>query len=84
MLNQTIIIVLAMAALPLALHPAVEGPLPAGGTFALALASWWLLRRAGPLRPWVGLPARARAEPGRRRPGRLTPECAPPIRQGHR
>ena len=58
LLHQTIIIVLAMAALPLALPAAVEGPLLVLLTFGSALAAWRLLRHAGPLRPWFGLPRR--------------------------
>jgi surface polysaccharide O-acyltransferase-like enzyme len=56
LLHQTLIIVLAMAALPLALHPAIEAPLLVLLTFAGALAAWRALRHAGPLRPWFGLP----------------------------
>jgi surface polysaccharide O-acyltransferase-like enzyme len=58
LLHQTLIIVLAMAALPLALHPAIEAPLLVLLTFAGALAAWRVLRHAGPLRPWFGLPRR--------------------------
>lgn len=56
LLHQTIIIVLAMSLAPLALHPAVEGTMLVVLTFALALVAWRLLRHAGPLRPWFGLP----------------------------
>jgi hypothetical protein len=58
LLHQTLIIVLAMAALPLALHPAIEAPLLVLLTFAGGLAAWRVLRHAGPLRPWFGLPRR--------------------------
>lgn len=57
LLRQTLIIVLAMAAMPRVLHPAVEGVMPVSLTFALALGAR-RLRHAGPLRPWFGLPRR--------------------------
>lgn len=58
LLHQTLIIVLAMAAAPLALHPALEGGMLVLMTFVLALGAWRALRHAGPLRPWFGLPRR--------------------------
>jgi len=62
-LHQTVIVVLAHRLKPLALPPAVEGPLLVVATFALCLAGYELARRAGPLRPLLGLRRRPRAMP---------------------
>ncbi len=58
LLHQTLIIALAAALLPRALHPAAEAALIGGLTLLLALLAWRLLRHTGPLRPWFGLPRR--------------------------
>ncbi|RDY68579.1 acetyltransferase [Lysobacter soli] len=54
-LHQTIIVVLAHNLQPLALRPAVEGPLLVVATFALAFAGFELVRRIGWMRPLLGL-----------------------------
>lgn len=69
-LHQTLIIVLAMALRPLALAPALEGPLLAVATLVAAVALYALIRRIGWLRPWFGL-----AREGRRTAGH--PPAAP-------
>lgn len=67
-LHQTVIVLAAVALRPLAWPLALEGPLLVLLTFGLSLAGWRLARRLGPLRPWMGLPARAPA----RRPSSAT------------
>jgi len=64
-LHQTIIVVLAHNLQPLALRPAVEGPLLVVATFALAFAGFEIVRRIAWMRPLLGL---GRREP-RREPG---------------
>jgi glucan biosynthesis protein C len=59
--HQTAIVVLAHHLKPLALTPAVEGPLLIVATFAVCFASFELIRRVGWLRPLFGLPHRDRA-----------------------
>ena len=54
-LHQTIIVVLAHNLQPLALRPAIEGPLLVVATFALAFAGFELVRRVAWLRPLMGL-----------------------------
>ena len=54
-LHQTIIVVLAHNLQPLALRPAVEGPLLVVATFALAFAGFEIVRRIGWMRPLLGL-----------------------------
>lgn len=56
LLHQTIIIALAMALRPAALHPAAEALLLVAATVLIGLGAWRALRHAGPLRPWFGLP----------------------------
>jgi fucose 4-O-acetylase-like acetyltransferase len=55
-LHQTVTVVLAHHLKPVALSPAVEGPILVVGTFALCFAGYELIRRIGPLRPLFGLP----------------------------
>lgn len=55
LLHQTVIILLAMALRPLALAPAVEGPLLVLLTFGSSLAGYEAARRVRWLRPLVGL-----------------------------
>lgn len=54
-LHQTLIVVLAHNAQPLALHPAIEGPLLVIATFALSFAGFEIVRRLRWLRPVFGL-----------------------------
>ncbi len=68
LLHQTIIIVLAMALRPAALHPAAEGLVLVVTTFLLGLGAWRALRHAGPLRPWFGLPRLGAAQLNEPRP----------------
>lgn len=63
-LHQTVIVVLAHNLQPLALAPAVEGPLLAAATFAVCLAGYEAVRRVAWLRPLFGLKALPRSEPG--------------------
>jgi glucan biosynthesis protein C len=56
LVHQTLIILLAMAFVPLALPAGIEAALLVGLTFALSLAFWRLARGTGPLRVWLGLP----------------------------
>jgi glucans biosynthesis protein C len=61
--HQTAIVVLAHHLKPLALAPAVEGPLLIVATFAICFASFEAIRRVGWMRPLFGLasqPDRAR------------------------
>ena len=55
-LHQTLIILLAVALRPLALQPAIEGPLMIFGTVLSALALVRLCETVKPLRPWLGVP----------------------------
>ncbi|WP_372014237.1 acyltransferase family protein [Pseudoxanthomonas sp. 10H] len=71
-LHQTVIVLLAVGMRPFDLPPAVEGPLLVAATFALCFVGYALVRRAGWLRPLLGLKARGRpdaveavAQPGR-------------------
>ncbi|MFL6661881.1 MAG: acyltransferase family protein [Rhizobacter sp.] len=59
-LHQTVIVVLAHGLKPLALAPAVEGPLLVAATFAACFAGFELIRRVRWLRPLFGLPLQAR------------------------
>lgn len=54
-LHQTLIVALAHNAQPLALHPAIEGPLLVIATFALSFAGFEIVRRVRWLRPVFGL-----------------------------
>jgi glucans biosynthesis protein C len=56
LVHQTVIILLAMALVPLALPAGAEAALLVPLTFAVSLGFWRLARAAGPLRPWLGLP----------------------------
>ena len=56
-LHQTLIIILAVALRPLALHPFAEGPLLLGGTLVSAWAIVRICEPVKPLRRWLGLPA---------------------------
>lgn len=60
-LHQTIIVVLAYNARPLALMPAVEGPLLALSTFGLCFAAYEIIRRIALLRPLFGLKSSVRS-----------------------
>jgi len=62
LVHQTVIVLLAMAFVPLALPAGAEAVLLVLLTFAVSLSFWRLARAAGPLRPWLGLP-RARRHP---------------------
>lgn len=66
--HQTLIVLLAVGARPLALPPAIEGVLIAVATIALGLATFALVRRFGMLRPLFGL-APARSAPRDDGPG---------------
>ncbi len=57
LVHQTVIIGLAVALRPWGLPPALEAPLLVAATLAAGLLAWRLARRAGPLRPWLGLAA---------------------------
>ena len=59
-LHQTVIVVLAHGLKPLALAPAVEGPLLVAATFAACFAGFELVRRVRWLRPLFGLPLQER------------------------
>lgn len=59
--HQTAIVVLAHHLKPLALAPAVEGPLLIAATFAICFAGFEVIRRVGWLRPLFGLPRSDRA-----------------------
>jgi glucan biosynthesis protein C len=60
-LHQTVIVVLAHSLKPVALAPALEGPLLVAATAALCFLGYEAIRRAGALRPLFGL---ARLERG--------------------
>ena len=60
--HQTAIVVLAHHLKPLALAPAIEGPLLIAATFAVCFASFEVIRRVSWLRPLFGLPSRDRTE----------------------
>ena len=55
--HQTLILLLAVALLPLALRPAIEAPLIIAATFALSFLIYEVVRRIGWLRPCFGLTA---------------------------
>jgi glucan biosynthesis protein C len=75
-LHQTLIVLGAMALAPLALRPALEGPVLVGGTLALGLLGFMAARPWPVLRPWLGLgPLRRASAPG---PGTITRPTATP------
>ncbi|MFO1272973.1 MAG: hypothetical protein U1F50_15075 [Rubrivivax sp.] len=53
--HQTVIVGAAVALRPLALPAGVEALVIVALTFGGGFAAWWLARRAGGLRPWMGL-----------------------------
>ena len=62
-LHQTVIIVLAYTLQPLALRPALEGPLLVAGTLLACFAAFELIRRVGWVRPLFGLPTAQAPQP---------------------
>ena len=60
LLHQTLIILLARALLPFDLPFGIEAPLLVAGTLALGGLAFLAARKAGPLRPWLGLKPQAR------------------------
>ena len=78
--HQTAIVVLAQQLKPLALAPAVEGPLLVAATFAVCFASFEVIRRVRWLRPLFGLAPQAtqpRASIGHT--ASTTPRSSPPA-----
>lgn len=53
--HQTILLLAAWVLRSLAWHPMLEGPLLVFITLSLSFASYEVIRRIGPLRPWFGL-----------------------------
>jgi len=62
-LHQTVTVVAAHNLRPVALHPALEGPLLVVLTFATCFAAYEVIRRVPPLRPLFGLQYRERPVP---------------------
>jgi hypothetical protein len=58
LVHQTVTLVSAVALRPLALPVGVEAALIVVLTFGAGGLAWWLARRSGVLRPWLGLSAR--------------------------
>jgi hypothetical protein len=63
LVHQTILILAAVALRPLQLPVVPEALLIIALTFGGGLAAWQLARRAGRLRPWMGLSARPLPKP---------------------
>ena len=62
-LHQSVIVILAHNAKPLALPPLLEGPLLVAATFALCLLGYEIIRRIGWLRPLFGLKRESKPAP---------------------